>query len=103
MTDDEIAGARAPRQRRSGAAVAENDGGTGVADARETLIAELREIARLAEIKGQYGAALRALSAIARLQGMLPSRSARPARKQAPRREPTLLEAADAIANSVTP
>jgi hypothetical protein len=103
MTDDEIAGARAPRQRRSEAAVAENDGGTGVADARETMIAELQEIARLAEIKDQYGAALRALRDIARLQGLLPARPRRSPTKKARRYEPTPLEAADAIANSVTP
>ena len=76
---------------------------TPIAQSPDEMVARLQEIARVASVQGKHGAALRALRDIARLQGMLPARPRRSPMKKTPRREPTLLEAADAIANSVTP
>jgi hypothetical protein len=69
----------------------------------DEMLAQRHEIARVAFMQGKHGAALRALRDIARLQGLLPARPRRSPTKKARRYEPTPLEAADAIANSVTP
>jgi hypothetical protein len=72
-----------------------------IAQTADEMLAQLHEIARVASVRGKYGAALSALRDIARLQGLLPSRPRRLPRKKPSRREPTLLEAADAIGAEV--
>ena len=67
----------------------------------DEMLARLQEIARVASVQGKHGAALRALRDIARLQGLLPARPRRSPSNKPPRPEPTLLEAADAIAAEV--
>lgn len=69
----------------------------------DEMVAQLQEIARLAEIKGQYSAALKAQRMIAELQGLLPARPRRTPMRKAPPRELTPFEAADAIAKTVKP
>jgi hypothetical protein len=64
----------------------------------DEMVAQLQEIARVASAQGKLGAALQALRDIARLQGLLPARPPRSTTRKLLRREPTLLEAATAIA-----
>lgn len=68
---------------------------------KDEMIAKLHEVAEQALGRNQNGVALKAYSEIARLNGVFPARRPRPANKRLPRREPTLLEAADAIAKGV--